>query len=258
MTTLVLLHGAPGEGALWKPVVDRLSRPTRVETPTLRWFGSAAWPDDGRSFGTEAHADDLIGTLEDIGDGPAAVAAWSYSSHVVLDAALRRPDLMRAALVYEPGLSSYLTEEAERVAYGEDAVAAFGPVASALAEGGPAAAVEALFESSGGPGCFAALSFERRATYLASARIMPLLLGGGQPPKPISAADLAGLEVPLTVACGSATRPLFEIASRAVARATGRPLAMIAGADHMFPETDPAGFAGMLDDWLGKPGNPAR
>ncbi len=253
MQPLVLLHGAPGDGTLWRPVVAALTRDARVLCPTLRWFGPDPWHDDGSGFGTAAHTAQLIALLEAEADRPAAVVAWSYSTHVLLSALLRRPDLIRRAFLYEPGLSTYLADADDRAAFHADAHRAFGPVADALRTTGAGQAIEALFDSSGGDGCFGALPPDRRDRYRASARIMPLLMGGGQPPANITADDLAGIAVPVTVAFGRQTRPLFEIASRAVARGiSSADLRIIEDADHMLPEKNPVRFASMLDAWLGE------
>ena len=249
MSMLVLLHGAPGDGTLWKPVVDLLPPGVEAIAPTLRWFGPEPWHDDGAEFGTEAHAEELIALLHGLAE-PAAVAAWSYSTHPALLAMLRRPELFQRSLLFEPGLPSYL-DPAEAAAWADDAGSAFGPVAAKLAEEGAAAAVAALFDASGGEGCWAALPDERRARYLAGAETIRLLMGGGRPPAEIGAAELARIDVPVTVAMGGRTRDLFAIPSRAVSRAIPKArLEVVPAADHMLPEKDPAAFAALLTEWL--------
>ena len=98
-TRLILLHGAPGEGTQWQPVAEAMQVDVEMTCPTLRWFGSQAWEDDGSEFGTRAHTQQLIELLQDDGDGPSAIAAWSYSTHVVLDLLLQRPDLVSRAFL---------------------------------------------------------------------------------------------------------------------------------------------------------------
>src|SRR5690606_8406036 len=88
---LFLLHGAPGDGSLWEPVVSRLAAGIRVGTPTFGCFGPGAEA-SAAAFGTAVHSRQLIEWLEAAHERPAAVAAWSYSTHVVLDALLQRPD----------------------------------------------------------------------------------------------------------------------------------------------------------------------
>ncbi len=118
----------------------------------------------------------------------------------------------------------------------------------AKVQGGPS---KCSLRFRGGAGCFASLPVGRRERYLESARIMPLLMGGGQPPTDLKAQDLARISIPVTVAFGEQTRPLFEVASRAVARAIPRAsLKTVADAHHMLPETAPDRFAALVRQWL--------
>lgn len=250
MAPLLLLHGAPGDGRLWQPVIDCLHGGVRAVAPTLTYFGDAPWPDDGAGFGSELHASEIIAAAAAQGE-PVRLVAWSFSVLPALLAALQRPELFAALLVYEPGLPSWVEDQAELERFGADAGAAFGPTAGAVMSCDNAAAVALLFDASGGPGCFASLSPERRALYLQSAAMMPLLMGGGQPPTPVSASEIARLQVPLTVAMGSRTRPVFEVPSRGLALASGgtEPL-IVADADHMLPETAPERFAALIGEWM--------
>lgn len=214
----VLSRGAPGDGGRWEPVLSVMRGGVRAVCSTSRWFGPAAWDDDGRELGTEAHARQLIEIIEGVATRPAAGAAWSYSTHVVLSASLLRPDLVGRVFLHELGLFTYLVDPAEIAAREEDARAAFGPIGAAPAERGPEAAVEALFDASGGVGSFAGLSLERRDRYLAGAGVTRLLMGGGRPPANITADDLARIRANVTVGVGERIRPIFAIPSRAVAR----------------------------------------
>lgn len=257
LRTLFFLHGAPGDGTLWQPVMNALEGGIGVSSmhsPTLRWFGPEAWNDDGADFGTEAHTlqlVELIGQARAAGASDIALVAWSYSCHVVLNTLVRHPRLIDRALLYEPGLPTYLTDPGDIDVFHRDAHAAFGPIAAQLPGQGARRAVEMLFEVSGGAGCFASLPVGRRERYLESARIMPLLMGGGQPPTDLKAQDLARISIPVTVAFGEQTRPLFEVASRAVARAIPRAsLKTVADAHHMLPETAPDRFAALVRQWL--------
>jgi pimeloyl-ACP methyl ester carboxylesterase len=83
---------------------------------------------------------------------------------------------------------------------------------------------------------------------------MPLLLGGA-PPTTIRMKDLATIRVPTTVAFGEQSRPLFQIASRSVAKSIpDAVLVTVRGGDHMLPERDPDRFAALLLEWLGRGG----
>ncbi len=120
-----------------------------------------------------------------------------------------------------------------------------------MQEQGAAAAVKALFDSSGGEGCFESMSEERQALYLQSQQMMPLLLGGGQHPANIQSADLKQIKAPVWVALGDQSPDHFSVPSRKVAAtvADGH-LRMQENCDHMMPEKDPSRFARLLREWL--------
>jgi pimeloyl-ACP methyl ester carboxylesterase len=236
---------------VWDPVLDRLPPAVDARALTLSLFGRANAPGEGGAFGTELHAADIVDFVRSAMEEPVDVVAWSYSVHPVLLAALRSPHSFARLFLYEPGLPTYLADDADRAAFEADASAAFGPIGEALQREGPAAAVAALIDSSGGEGAFAALPAARRQMYLDSASMMPLLMGGGQPPAPIAAADLSNMSIPATVAMGARTRPVFAVPSRALAASLPHArLVVVEGADHMLPETNPARFAEIVAEWL--------
>jgi pimeloyl-ACP methyl ester carboxylesterase len=101
-----------------------------------------------------------------------------------------------------------------------------------------------------GRGLWEKLAPERLAILEANVPTMPLLLKQTPPPV-ITAADLARLDLPVLVAWGAASRAAFTVPSRAAAAALRHGVAReIAGADHMWPETDPDGFAALVRDFV--------
>ncbi|KZL17900.1 Alpha/beta hydrolase family protein [Pseudovibrio axinellae] len=246
-----LLHGAPGHGDIWKPIVDMLPADLEVVCPTLEWFGPKTWQRPGELFSSEAHCEQLAELLNEKSHKDNYVAAWSYSTHPTLLCLLNHPELVKAAFLYEPGLSTYLESAEELDAFQHSAARAFPPIIEALHEHGNAAAVKALFDSSGGEGCFEAMSAKRQALYQQSAQMMPLLLGGGQPPANIKSSDLKKITTPVTVGLGSKSEGHFDVASKRVAASIPSAcLQLQDGCDHMMPEKAPSHFADMLKNWL--------
>lgn len=253
MTGQVLfLHGAAGDARIWTPVIDHLPAGIDARAITLTYFGTAPWPDDGSGFGTERHRDDIVGYIEAAMMPPVHLVAWSYSCHPALLAALERPDLFASVFLYEPALSTYIDDPADRDAFIADLKKAFGPVGRAIEERGPLAGVRLMMAQPGDLDAIDRMPAERRVIYEENAAMMPLmLLGKGQPPAPITGALLSGLQVPVTVGMGEQTRPVFAIPCRTVARACGQGrLVEVPGAEHMLPETDPAAFAALVSGWL--------
>lgn len=250
---LLLVHGAGGDARTWGPVIDQLPPTYDVRAITLSYFGKTEWPDGGSGFGTERHANDIIGYIETLMEPPVNLAAWSYGAHPALLAALRRPDLIGSMFIYEPGLATYIDRENERTAFKQDFADAFGPVIAQLASEGVEGAIAAMFDAVGGNGFFRSLPEDRREIALDNAGMMPLLLGKGQPPTVIRTSDLSSVKLPVTVGMGGQTRPLFAIPAAALASAIPEAIFLtIDQADHMLPEKDPAKFAGQLDMWLSR------
>lgn len=244
-TRILLVHGAAADARLWQPVTAALPPEWQVEAITLSYFGEGDWPDDGGGFGTVLHAREVCAKAAAMG-GDVHVVAWSYSVHVVLQALLDAPTLFASALLYEAGLGQYVADEDDRAAFGKDAGSLFGAVGAVLEKDGTEAAVRQLVGRA-----FATLGPERQAIYLSNHRMMPLLMGGGQPPTKIGPALLATIDTPVLVAIGANTRPAFAIPSRALAKALPHgELDEIAGADHFLPETGPQLFAAVIEEWV--------
>lgn len=246
---ILFIHGAPGDARVWSPVIDLLPAGAEARAITLSYFGLCEWPDDGSGFSTERHALDIVELVEAAMEPPVTLVGWSFGCHPALLAALERPDLFAALLLYEPSLTTYVEDAEALSAFERDSAAAFEPNVELMATEGPDAAVAGIIDSSGGPGCFDALPAERQCIYRESARMLTLLMGAGQPPAQITRDRLNRLKMPATVAMGADTRPIFEIPSRALASAIpGAKLEILPKAGHMLPETEPERFAQLVAD----------
>lgn len=242
---ILFVHGAAADARLWAPVIAALPAMWDAQAITLSYFGDAPWPDNGAGFGISLHSREVRQMAAEMG-GDVHVVAWSYSVHVALQAMLDAPDLFSSALLYEAALGQYITSDAEQEAFAKDANSLFGAVGAKLAKEGEEASVRQLV----GTG-FAALPPDRQAMYLSNARMMPLLMGGGEAPTKIGPAELARVEMPCRVAMGGNTRAAFAIPSKALA--TGLPrgeLDVVAGADHFLPEKNPGLFAAVVEEWI--------
>jgi pimeloyl-ACP methyl ester carboxylesterase len=245
---LLFLHGVPGDWQVWEPHIAILSARHRCIAFTQRWFGSHAWRPDGPAFGTTELVADLVAFCDALGTGPLSLVAWSFGSHVAFAAAMDRPRLFRRILVYEPGFSTYVEDEDELEAFRADAKAAFAPVSAAVERGDLDAALREMIDVSGGTGFFDRQPERDRALQRAGRSVIPRLLSQTRPAD-VRCADLAALPMPVTVAWGARSRPLFEIPSRAAARCTGRGC-RVPDRDHMWPATHPESFAAFVEERL--------
>jgi pimeloyl-ACP methyl ester carboxylesterase len=248
---VVLVHGALTDLRMWEPHRALLRKRHRTIACTLRYFGTEPWQEQWPPFGIETHAADLMAFVRLLNLGPVHLVAWSYSGHAVLTAALRHPEHIRSAFIYEPGVPTYVDVPAALETFAADAEAMFGPVFKAVQSGDLESGVRRLIDGSGGrQGYFDSQSPERRAIQLDNARTLPLLLDQAPPPV-ITAEHLRSLEAPICIAWGAATRPLFRVVSEAAAGCIpGGRHRVIAGADHMWPDTDPAGFAASVSGFI--------
>lgn len=99
---LVCLHGVTASAEEFAWLAGRHADEYRVVRPSFRGHGDSGRP-DGPYLGPDYVAD-AIAVLEQAVDGPALLLGHSLGGVVALAVAQRRPDLVRALLVIDPGL----------------------------------------------------------------------------------------------------------------------------------------------------------
>lgn len=243
---LVLLHGAPADRHVWLPHLGLLAHVHRCFAYTQRWFGEGPWRANGPVLSTKTHAEDLANFVEALDIAPAALIAWSYSGHVALQAIVERSDLFDQALIYEPGVASYVTDPGDLAAYHRDIAALLGPVRHAVEGGDGALALQRLEE---GLADADMMIDDCVPGAQVSGPVLELLSGRGEMPALISARALQAIRLPVTVAWGSQTRPAFAIPSRAAAHLISTGVHVeVAGAGHSWPSDDPGAFCNLVCD----------
>jgi pimeloyl-ACP methyl ester carboxylesterase len=245
---ILFLHGALGDLRTWQGHGDTLSDRYRCIGYTQRYFGRASWRNDGPPFGVATHAEDLTAFVEALGLAPVYLVAWSYSGHVAFQAALRRPDLFRRVMVYEPGVPSYVTGPEELAAFGRDAQAMYGPIATAVNNGDLEEAARLMIDGSGGDGYLDRQSPEYRTIVRDNLHSLPRLMAQEPPPK-ITGEDLATLKMPVSIVHGGLTRPVFAIPSLAAARCIRHARHVeVPGAGHLWPQESSHGFSAVVEE----------
>lgn len=242
-TPVVFVHGAVSDHRTWARQREAVSARYRAIAYTQRYFGTEAWDKNGPKFGAQTHADDLAAFIRGLGAGPVHLVAWSYSGHIVLNVALKNPELVKSAFVFEPAVPSYVTDPAQLKALGDDAGALFGPVGQAVQSGDNATAVRRLLDGVGEQaGYFDGMPPDIKAIALDSAGTMPLIMADRAPP--LSCAQLGQIKPPVTIARGELVRPFFKEIADAAARCMPTARHVIAPkARHMWPGEDPQGFS---------------
>lgn len=254
--TAVLVHGALADERMWQPHQALLAQRWRAVAVTLRYhFGSAdshlspvrAAP---APFGISTHAEDLATFIEGMERGPVHLVAWSYSAHAALYLACHRPQLLRSVFVYEPGFPTYVTDPEALAAFEADAARMYGPLGAAVHSGDLERAVELLMDASGQrPGYFRDQPTHRQQIQRDNAHTLPLLMTQAPPPA-VTAEQLRSVQVPVCVARGAQTRPVFGVVARAAAQALpGVQHLVVENAHHMWPDEQPAAFCDALESF---------
>jgi pimeloyl-ACP methyl ester carboxylesterase len=133
---VLLIMGATGDGGHFDALADVLADQFTVISYDRRGNGRSPVPAGWRTTSAEEQADDASALLDALGTGPAAVFGTSSGGTFALCLLVRHPDLVRGAILHEPGLYALVDDF--------DAVRA--PVRALVEEakeiGGPSAAVE--------------------------------------------------------------------------------------------------------------------
>jgi pimeloyl-ACP methyl ester carboxylesterase len=250
---VVFVHGALSDHRMWIPHCEYLSADYQAIALTQRYFGQPPLTDDPHQFGISIHYNDLITFIEQLGLEPVHLVGWSYGADIVLNMAVNRPDLLRSVFLYEPGFPSYVENEQALEQFGQDAEAMFSPVFAAVANGNLRVAVEQLLDGSGQrQGYFEAQPELIKQQQLENAHTLPLQLSQLAPPI-LSTVELREVVLPVCVAVGERTRPLFSIVAAAAAQSLPNSECItIADRGHLFPIEEPNQFVLQLLAFLNK------
>ena len=100
---LVLVHGTLGDFRTWNAVLGPLSKKHRVIALSLRRFFPEHWDGVGSDYLMAQHTADVIGFIEELNAGPVDLMGHSRGGHIGFRVAQARPDLLRKAILAEPG-----------------------------------------------------------------------------------------------------------------------------------------------------------
>jgi pimeloyl-ACP methyl ester carboxylesterase len=247
---VVFVHGAMSDGRVWEGQRAAVAANYRFIAPTMRYFGTSAWPDEGRNFSIAIFAQDLASFIEALNAGPVDLVAWSYGGPIALTTAVQHPQLVRGIFLYEPASLTFVTDPDALKLAADDRKTTMAPIAAASKAGDNDKAVLTALSTLGGVGFLDGLSERARGVALDNARTMPLLFAAPPPPS-ITCEQLGQLGVPFTVARGEATFPFYRIASDAAAACVrGSQRIVIPGARHTAPIQMPEVVSAAILDFL--------
>ena len=93
--TVLLLHGQPGSGSSWDPVIERLADRFRVLAPDRPGYGATA----GEARGIAENAELIAALLDVTGAGPATVVGHSWAGGVGVLLAERYPEKVHSLVL---------------------------------------------------------------------------------------------------------------------------------------------------------------
>ena len=249
---VVFVHGAISDRRVWDAYRPKITGQRRFIAYTQRYFGNGDWPDKAQHFSRETHTTDLIGFVEALDAGPVHLVTWSYSGGIGTYAALRRPDLFRAIVHFEPSAKALMTGLPGSAAARTEMFKKFGPAMSAVkAEEVEVAALrflEAVFKMPEGA---AANEPEPWPTYWReNGRTIPPFIAM-HPGAPISCEELGALTVPTLVVQGQNTYTRYSMMAENLARCqTNALLVTMPGVNHDGPYRKPDEFAALIENFL--------
>lgn len=218
---LLFISGATGDAGHWTDVADALADEYTVISYDRRANSRSPRPENYVSTSVGEQAEDAAALLEALDLPPAVAYGNSAGAMILNDLVLRRPDLLRGAVLHEP---PYAT----KTSHGDEVVAGLqGLVGEGMAEGGPSRATELFLRWVAGDEVYASFDPVLRDRMLANGEVLfgvelePIM---GYVPDSESLADV---RVPCVVASGadnrdpSSPRHWFREASHWVAGGLG-------------------------------------
>lgn len=249
--TVVFVHGGFADHRIWESQHGALAPRHRFVAVTLRYFGTAPWPDQGEHFSQETHVQDLVAFIRELRQGPVVLVGRSYGAYTALVAALRHPELVRGLVLNEPPVWSLLTAPAERSTLANDAKG-MAPVRAAVQAGQNDEATRQFADwVNAEPGGFDALPASARRMHLDNARTVPLQVATAPRNIALTCEAVGRLTVPTVVTKGALSRASFRLAADALHRCMpGSRLVDIPGARHDAPRQQPQAFNAVLGEFL--------
>lgn len=251
-TPVLFVHGAISDRRVWEPYRERIARNHRFIAYDQRYFGTADWPDEAESFSADTHAADLVALIETLEDEAVHLVTWSYSGDVGSRAVLRRPDLFRSLIHFEPAVESLLAGVPGASRATTEMFSAFGPAMTAVEEGrledSALRFLDAVFELPSG-----AADEEPEpwpTIWRDNGRTVPPFLAATEG-ESVSCAALGELPVPTLVVQGDRSFARFSMmAERLAACQPNAVLVTLEGVNHDGPYRRPEEFGAMIEHFI--------
>lgn len=245
---LVFVHAGIADSRMWDPQVGAFAGRHRVVRYDMRGFGKS--PAVAVAF---SHHGDLLGLLDHLGVGRAAIVGCSMGGKVAIDFALENPDRVEALVLVASPVGGF-DPDAPRPEEWDEMVAAdeAGDLAR-LSELGVRKWVDGPRR---GPGAVdpAVRDLVREMNLIALTNEGSGLLNDEREPEPPAAGRLGEIRAPALVVVGELERPeMLAAADLLVREVPGAERAVMRGTAHLPSMERPEEFNPLVEDFLGRP-----
>lgn len=249
-TPVLFVHGAISDLRAWEPYRESIAKDWRFVAYTQRYFGTKPWQDDAENFQRATHVEDLIAFIEALDAGPVHLMTWSYSGEIGIHAMMRRPDLFRSAVHYEPVLDRLVDGAPGGSNATRTLFSSFGPAVEAAQSGrGEDAAlrfIEAVFDLPNGGAAGEAGETMWREN---GRTVLPYI--SMEPPLNIDCAEIGNIDTPMLILQGADSFTRFSIMAERVASCAANAMVVtVADANHDGPYRHPATVRNKITGFL--------
>lgn len=164
--SVLFIAGATGDAGHFSRVADALADEFTVVTYDRRGNSRSPRPVGWTTTTMDEQADDAAGLIAALGLGPSAVFGTSGGAVILLNLLLRHPGILRGAIIHEPPLLPILERAGELGAQFQ------AMTETALANGGPRAAMEGFIRLNAGDAVFEQLDPDVRERMLGNADVL--------------------------------------------------------------------------------------
>jgi len=238
-TTLLLIHGSPGNAQTWRGIAETLAPRFRMLLPTLPGHGRQP-ADDPTTVPALAEA---VATI--LPERPVTIVAHSFGGNVALRLAMRMPGRVTAMMLMEPVTVRALDLAGDAAMYDRCKRHFDGYLAAARA--GTPDAIGAMVDFWFGAGAYTAMPERMRQGLNAGTRINARDVAATFADD-FTAGDLASLDMPIRLVVGDRSPPPARHIAEAIARLSPRAdIVSLPKGTHAMPQTHVALLCEMIE-----------
>lgn len=218
---VVFVHGALGDYRDWIELLAPFAEHYRTIAYSRRRHWPNAWPDDDSGCDAGGQAADLTAVIDALELAPAHLVGHSYGALTALLLAAEQPDRVRALVLGEPPLMSWLDSMPDgRPLVAEFPATAREPARQACQQGDLEAGVHVFIDGVIGEGAFKQIPPAERAKLMDNAPEMRMHVETPTATNwpPFSCEDAKRVRVPALLLSGEFNPPLFQLITRELAR----------------------------------------